>query len=208
MASAMKTIFQLVCTRLQTTKSNLYPIRAAQFFAFFCGLYGGQAFVNVTNEIQPNLGMILAGQIWLKRITGAASSKILAKGQVIGLTRYACEGGLLAEDTGRQIFSQINFGILTILTSDSFSKEEKDLFDEAPTSYDATFTSLKYATKTPDDAFSSIVDPVEYFVGALKSLSESHPGAIVRLIQPVLSSDPKVCTGFENMLKAKGVVLM
>ncbi|KAL3910033.1 MAG: hypothetical protein SGILL_007850, partial [Bacillariaceae sp.] len=208
MGPALGTIFQLVCTRLQSTKSNLYPIRAAQFFALFCGLYGGQAYVDVTNGIQQDLGMMLAGNIWLSKSSGAASSKILAKAQVVGFTRYACETSLVTSDNGRPLLAQVLFAVLSILSSESFSRAEKDILEEVPMSYDATFSSLKYATKIPDDPFLSIADPVEYFLVALKALSESHPGVIAPLLSPILGSDPKLATGFENMLKSKGISLV
>ena len=208
MVPNMVTIFQLVCTRLQGTKSNLYPIRTAQFFALFCGLYGGQAFVDVTDKVQPGLGMMLVGQIWLNKFSGAASTKLLAKAQVVGLTRYACDASLLESDTGRQLLPQVILAVLTILCSETLSREEKDIAEQTPSSYDATFSSLKYATKIPDDPFLSIADPVGYFLEALKTLSQSRPGVIIPLIQPLLSADAKLSVSFENMLQTNGITLV
>ncbi|KAL3924145.1 MAG: hypothetical protein SGILL_001225 [Bacillariaceae sp.] len=199
-------IFKLILMKLQAKKkSNLYPIRAAQFFGLFNGLYGGQAFTDVLESIQQGLALQVAGNLWLPRSQNAANSKLQAKIMVIGLTRYACENGFLADETTKQVFGQVALAIVTILTSERFLRTEKDLPEEAPMVYDATFSLLKYASKAPTDPFAAIVDPVAYSLNTIKALSESNPGTIVPIMSAAFSDDEKLGPAFASMMQAKGV---
>jgi CAS/CSE protein, C-terminus len=202
----LKTVFLVVLTRLRSTKSNLYPIRAVQYFALFCGLYGGQSFAGYLNEIQPNLHLQIAGMVWAPKALGASSSRILAKSQVIGLSKYIFDAPLLNDDPGKQVFGQCVLAIVSILLSSSFSREEKDISDEGAMVYDATFSSLKYATKVPEDPFPSIADPASTFVIGLKTISEQYPGVVTPLLRP-LAEDEKIATGFQSLLQSHQVNL-
>jgi len=210
MQQYLLTVFQIIMTTMQNRrKSNLYPIRTAQFLALFNGLYGGQTFVNVLNQISPGVYMTLLGQVWLPKLQGASSSKVLAKTQVIGLTRFLCDvPKLLEDDNGKQVSAQVILGIVTVLASPTFTKEAKDLPEETPMVYDATFSQLRYAVKIPDDPFSNVNDPVEFFLTSLGTLNTSHPGLLSPIIQQGLSSDPKLATSFQTMCQAKGVNLL
>ncbi|KAG7357222.1 Cse1 family protein [Nitzschia inconspicua] len=207
MKGALKTVFVLILTRLRSTKSNLYPIRSVQYFALFCGLYGGETFAALLNEIQPNLHYQVAEGVWVPKVSGASSSKILAKAQVIGLSRFAFDLPLLNDDQGQRVFAKCILAIASVLLSPTFTKEEKDLPDEAPMVYDATYSSLKYATRTPDDPFSSIIDPIDYFLTGIKTVADQFPGVVGLLMQQAFGADVKMASGFQSLLQSKGVNL-
>ncbi|KAG7360691.1 Cse1 family protein [Nitzschia inconspicua] len=207
MKGALKTVFVLILTRLRSTKSNLYPIRSVQYFALFCGLYGGETFAALLNEIQPNLHFQIAEGVWVPKVSGASSSKILAKAQVIGLSRFAFDLPLLNDDQGQRVFAKCILAIASVLLSPTFTKEEKDLPDEAPMVYDATYSSLKYATRTPDDPFSSIIDPIDYFLTGIKTAADQFPGVVGLLMQQAFGADVKMASGFQSLLQSKGVNL-
>jgi exportin-2 (importin alpha re-exporter) len=203
------TVLQLILTRLQGTKSNLYPIRSSQYFALFCGLYGGQKFVELLNKMQRGLALMLLANSWLPKLQGASSNKLQAKIQVIGLTRFLSDAaGLLNDDNGKQVVAQVVLGIVSVLTSSSFTKEEKDLPEETVMVYDATFSQLRYAQKVPDDPFGNIGDPADFFLGSLKTMGATHPGVLGPVIQAGLGSDPKLATSFQSMCAAKGIQLL
>lgn len=208
-APHLGTIFQLVLTRLQGTKSNLYPIRFSQFMGLFSALYGGQILSDNLDKIQPNIILMLLQQIWLPKVKGCASKRMQAKYQIIGLTKLLSDLStkLLGDDQGKSLFGQVVVAIVTVLVSPSFSKEEKDIPDEAPMVYDATFSQLKYAQQLPDDAFKSVADPLDFFLAALKNISTSRPGVLPQLIQQGLSSDLKLASSFQTMCQTKGFSL-
>jgi len=207
MAPYMNTIYQLIMTRLQSTKSNLYPIRFTQFLAQFSGLYGGQALVDGLDAIQPNVTMLLLIQVWLPKVKGCASNKVLAKSQIVGLTKVLGDLStkLLGTAEGKQVFAQIILAVVSVLASPTFSKEEKDLPEETPMVYDATFSRLKYAQQLPNDPFMTVTDPLDFFLAALTNLSASHPGVLAPLIQQGLGNEPKLSEYFQSKCQSKCV---
>mmetsp|Transcript_3279 Transcript_3279/g.7208 ORF Transcript_3279/g.7208 Transcript_3279/m.7208 type:complete len:520 (+) Transcript_3279:2016-3575(+) len=204
------TIFKLILTRLQGTKSNLYPIRFNQFLGLFSGMYGGQCLADYLDKIQPNMVLVLLQQVWLPKVKGSACNKMQAKAQIIGLTKLLCDLSpkLLADNQGKPVFVQLVVAIVSVLTSQTFSKEEKDVLDEAPMVYDATFSQLKYAQQLPDDAFKTVADPLDFFLAALRTLGTSHPGVLPPLIKQGLGTDLKLTASFETMCQTKGFNLV
>ena len=202
----MGTIFQLVLTRLQGTKSNLYPIRFGQFLGLFAAMHGGAFLSDSLDKIQPNIILMLLQRIWLPKVKGCANNKMQAKYQIIGLTKIMSELApkMMANDQGRLVFGQIIAAVVSVLGSPTFSREEKDTPDEAPMVYDATFSQLKYAQQLQDDAVRAIADPMDFFFNALRSISQSSPGALPQLIQQGFSNDIKLQTSFQTMCQSKG----
>jgi exportin-2 (importin alpha re-exporter) len=204
------TIFQLILTRLQSTKSNLYPIRLNQFLALFSGMYGGQLLVDALDKIQPGMTLMLLSKVWLPKVKGCASNKVQAKYQIIGLTKllHDLSAKLLGgDDQGKLLFGQAVAAVISVLASPSFSSAEKDIPDEAPIVYDATFSQLKYAQQLPDDAFKTMADPLDFFVDALKSIMSSRPGVVPQLIQHALKDDLKLTSSFQTMCQTKSLSL-
>lgn len=202
-----KQVFNMILIRLNGIKSNRFPLLVARYFGLFSGLYGGQVFIGTLNSIQPRLGKDVTSNVWLRHLLNAANSKLAVKTQVIGLTRVLCEGPLLGDDDGKLGWAQALHGIVALLASPSFTKEEKDLSEEVSVEYDATFSQLKFARKVPEDPFETVVDPLEFFLNSLKGLSSRHPGILLPLIQQELGSDPKLFVTFSNMCEMKGIRL-
>jgi exportin-2 (importin alpha re-exporter) len=202
-----KQFFNMILIRLNGMKSKRFPLLVAQYFGLFAGIYGGQAFIATLDSIQPGIGKDVTVNIWLRHLLNAANSKLAAKTQVIGLARVLCEGPLLGDDNGKLGWAQILHGVVTLLASPSFSKEEKDLSEEVSVEYDATFSQLKFARKVPDDPFVTVADPLEFFVNSLKGVSSMHPGILLPVIQQGLSGDPKLAATFSNMCESKGIIL-
>jgi exportin-2 (importin alpha re-exporter) len=205
----LKTIFQLMLTKLQQGKSNRYPVLATQYFALFAGLYGGQAFFDYLNQISPAVALHFLAQVWIPKAKNATQNRIEAKTQVVGLTRLLCDASaLLADDNGKQIWAQTFAVVVSILTSNTFSAGAID--DEEPEieiAYDATFSQLSLATKKADDPFASVADPVEAFTKSVEKLSASQPGVLEPIIQLGLSSDPKLSSDFQSLCQKTGVQL-
>ena len=206
----LKTIFTLILTRLQHTKSNLYPIRFGQFMGLISGLYGGQFLADTLDTIQPNIIFMLLEQIWLPKLKGCASSKLRAKYQILGLSQLLNDLStkMLGDSKGKTLFGQTVVAIISVINSPSFSKEEKDISDEAPMVYDATFSQLRYAQQLPDDAFKDVADPSDSFFGVLKNVSTANPGVLPPLIQQGLSNDLELTSSFQAMCQAKGFGLV
>lgn len=202
-----KEIFHMILIRLNGTKSNRFPLLVVQFFGLFSGLYGGLAYFEILDKIQPGVGKNVLLNVWLRHLLNAASSKVAAKAQIVGLTRILCEGPLLGDDSGKQVWAQALHGVVALLASPTLTKEEKDRSEEVSVAYDATFSQLKYAQKVPGDPFVTVADPLELLLSSLKRLSTSHPGVLVPIIQQGLGSDPKLASAFSVMCESRGIQL-
>lgn len=203
------TIFRLVLTKLQTSKGQKYAPLAISFFAVFTGIYGGQAFLDCMNEIQPGIGLILLVQVWVPKLNLVTHNKVEAKIHVIGLSRLLCETpALLDDENAKQIWAQTFKGAVVILTTQSFTSQDIEE-DEADTEigYDATFTKLSLAAKKPDDPFESVANPVAAFTQALQTLSAQRPGVLGPIIQTSLNDDPKLLSGFQGMVQQLGATI-
>ena len=206
MMPSVPTIFQIILTKLSTTKAQKYPPLVVSYFALFTGLFGGKAFLDVTNRIQPGVGLTLLAQVWVPKLKTVMHNKIECKTQVIGLSRLLCDTPTLLEDSnGQQIWAQTFKGVVGILTSQSFTSRdiEEDEAD-ADIGYDATFSRLSLAAKKPDDPFANVVDPVSVFTQSVQTLSSQRPGVLGPIIQGSLSDDPKLAAGFQTMVQQAG----
>eukprot|EP00529_Nitzschia_sp_RCC80_P005611 CAMPEP_0113490560 /NCGR_PEP_ID=MMETSP0014_2-20120614/27110_1 /TAXON_ID=2857 /ORGANISM="Nitzschia sp." /LENGTH=976 /DNA_ID=CAMNT_0000384337 /DNA_START=77 /DNA_END=3007 /DNA_ORIENTATION=+ /assembly_acc=CAM_ASM_000159 len=207
----INTIFALIMTKLSGKKSNRYPILSSQYFALFCGLHGGQAFVNALNSIQPGVAFNLIGGVWASKVTGAAANKVLAKAQLVGGGRLLSEvPDFLSSNAGKQAWGKVFVGLITLATSSTFSSTvELSTVDEedTPLSYDAGFNQLRYAKKVPNDAFQNIPDPLATLGGSLTQTSQTHPGVLPALIQESLGSNQELSAAFGNFCESRGVRL-
>eukprot|EP00934_Nitzschia_sp_Nitz4_P009244 Nitzschia sp. Nitz4//scaffold21_size171442//24428//27509//NITZ4_002145-RA/size171442-processed-gene-0.41-mRNA-1//-1//CDS//3329542363//9234//frame0 len=204
----MKTIFNLIMRKLSSAKPNSkYPPLAISYFALFAGLFGGPTLLGKLNEIQSGVGVMILSQVWIPKISLATHDKQSAKTQVVGLTRVLCDTPeFLADDNGKQIWSQGFKGIVSVLSSQAFSSQSAvDLDDtEVEIGYDATYSQLRLAYRKPDDPFATIADPTKSFTSALESLSAQRPGVLGPIIQLSLGDDPKLAGGFQSMVQATG----
>jgi exportin-2 (importin alpha re-exporter) len=83
----------------------------------FAGLFGGKAFLDVTNRIQPGVGLTLLAQVLVPKLKTVMQNKIECKIQVVGLSRLLCDTpALLQDNNGQQIWAQTFKGVVGILT--------------------------------------------------------------------------------------------
>jgi exportin-2 (importin alpha re-exporter) len=206
MMPSVPTIFQIILTKLSTTKTQKYPPLVVSYLALFAGLFGGKAFLDITNRIQPGVGLTLLSQVWVPKLKAVMQNQIECKIQVVGLSRLLCDTPALLEDSnGQQIWAQTFKGVVGILTSQSFTARDiEDDEADADIGYDATFSRLSLAAKKPDDPFVNVTDPVSVFTQAVQTLSSQRPGVLGAIIQSSLSDDPKLAAGFQTMVQQAG----
>jgi exportin-2 (importin alpha re-exporter) len=212
MGPRLGTIFQLILTKLMSSKTPKYTRLVTQFFGLFVGKYGAQVFFDKANAMQPGLAVTLLVQVWNPRILkDPPVQRMEAKVQVIGLTKLLCETpALLADANGQAIWAQTLAGVVTVLTSASFKSTGTDAdFDDdvLDTQYDAQFSKLANAGAKVEDLFPEVTDPAANFVQSLHRLSLSQPGQLMPLIQQGLSADPKLIAGLESLFTLAGVRL-
>jgi exportin-2 (importin alpha re-exporter) len=212
MEPKLGTIFQLILTKLMSSKTPKYTRLVTQFFALFVGKYGAQVFFDSVNVMQNGLGVTLLAQVWTPQLLkDPPVQRMEAKVQVIGLTKLLCETpALLADTNGQGIWAQTLGGLVTVLTSASFkaTTTDADIDDDVlETQYDAQYSKLASTGAKVEDFFPEVPDPSANFVHSLHRLLASQPGVLMPLIQQGLSTDPKLLAGLESLFQHAGVRL-
>lgn len=208
----LKTLFQIMLTRLQQGKTARYVRLVTQYFALFIGKYSAQMFLDLLNEVQPGLALMLTVQVWIPRIQSDLPQRLEAKTHVVGLTKLLCETPALLEDAnGQQIWCQALAGVMKIMSSPecNFSSNRGDDDDfEVQIGYDAAYSRLHFASRPATDPFADIENPSVYLAKSLHTLCASQPGRIPPLINQGLQSDPKLSSSLMSLVQNAGLSLV
>lgn len=202
----LPTIFSLLFTRLQTSKTPRYIQLVTTFFALFVGKYGAQVFFDRTNGIQAGIGAMILVHVWAPRLKNEPPvQRIEAKIHVVGVTKLLCEyPALLSSDDGLHAWTESLTGLITLITSpkykDSIATKMIDVTD-IETGYDAQFSRLLQATKTIEDPFVEIADPNIFVAQSLHATLMSNSA----LLMPLLQRDPKLELGLQSIFEHAGL---
>jgi exportin-2 (importin alpha re-exporter) len=208
MESRIDSIFQLLFTRLQASKTPRYTQLVTTFFALFVGKYGAEVFFDRTNSIQAGVGVMLLAHVWAPCLkTDPPVQKMEAKVQVVGVTKLLCESpALFADANGQKAWADTLAGLVTLLTSSTFNTATVTNVDDEPeieTGYDAQFSRLLHASKAVEDPFPEVADPSAHFVQSLHGLLSTNAG----LLLPMISADQKLASGLDFMFQHAGLQL-
>lgn len=214
MDTPLGTIFTLLLTRLQASKSPRYTQLLTTFFALFAGKYGAQVFFDRVNAIQQGMGVMILLHVWAPRLkTDPPVQRMEAKIQVVGVTKLLCEcPALLADVSGQQAWAQALAGVVTLLTSPTFKTVAAAVtnVDDEPdmdAGYDAQYSRLVQASKAVEDPFPDIADSAALFVQSLYRLLSANASQLLPLIQQGLSPEPKLAAGLDFMFQQAGLTL-
>lgn len=204
-------VFGILFRRLQSGKTVRFVRLVTNFFALFVGKFGSQAFFDQLNSMQPGMGLMIMGQVWLPRLKSDPPIRLDAKMHVVALTKLSCETtALLSDNAAKEFWGQTVATIVFLLTSPDAMMGQSASDDgavEVEITSDSAFSSLHFARKPVEDSFAEVTDPAKSFVQALAALSTSHPGQLQPIIQVAIAGDPKLATGLQNMLHSAGVSL-
>lgn len=204
----LKTLAQILLTRLKNGKTVRYTRLITEFFATFTVKFGSQAFIDQFNSVQPGLAYMLILQVWLPRLHSDSPVRLEAKTQVIALTKLLSDSPeLLAGENANKIWAQILAVALLILTAPdtNFTGRIND-GDDIPVEigYDATYSRLAFASKPLLDPFPEIADPSLFFAQSLHTLGSSQPGKIPALV----NRNPKVTATLSTQMQKAGFALV
>ena len=206
------TIFSLLFTRLQTSKTPRYIQLVTTFFALFVGKYGAQVFFDRTSVIQAGIGRMILIHVWAPRLKDEPPvQSIEAKIHVVGVTRLLCEcPTLLSDDNGLKAWMESLVGLISLVTSPKFKDSSATkLIDTADieTGYDAQYSRLLQATKNIEDPFAEIPDPSMFFAQSLHTTLMNNSTVLLPLLQQGFSIDPKLQSGLESIFQLAGLSL-
>jgi len=208
----LRDLMQLLLMRLQQGKTARYVRICTQFFALFVGLYGAQAYFDLLNSVQPGLGLMLLGQVWLPRLPTDLPLRIDAKVMVIGLTRLVCETPDLVDDSnGKKIWAEMVCQTMVILSSPDaqlgISSNQVDDDLEGEIVYDAAYSRLHFAARSVHDPFPDVKDCGLNFAQALQNLCASQPGKYTSVLAERLN-DQKLAASLASLCRNAGVQLV
>jgi len=198
-----KEIFRILLMRLQQGKTTRYVRLMTGYLAQFIGQFGSETLFSIFNEMQPNLHIMILGQVWIPRLATDPPVRMEAKTQVIAMTKILCETpSLLNDSVGQQIWLEALKAVTKILSSEEshWGTTSDEVDQDAEISYDPTFSRLHFASRPPLDPFSGIQNPAKTFVTSLGQARASNAAVVQSLMQQGQQSDPKTFTTLDHLM--------
>eukprot|EP00624_Nannochloropsis_granulata_P000776 evm.model.NODE_13239_length_6809_cov_22.316198.1 len=170
-------IFELILTRLQTSKSPRTIRLTLLFFGFYTGKFSPAAWTRLLESLQPGMTKMVLIQVWLPNVQMAAiAGGMEAKACVVGLTRVLCEyRELLGSAEGLEIWGGVLNGVLMMAApevgkEDGLGKgkrgggeeevDEEDAWEKQQAvqevSGEAVFSKLHFASAGEEDYFPQV----------------------------------------------------
>lgn len=204
-ASFTPEVFRILMMRLQTRMNGrmgiLYVKELLYAMAVFIGKNGPTPMFESLENLQPGMGVMLLEQVWLTnatKVTGSIERKAIS----IALTRMLCESSQIKTNEAKWI--QVLSTILHLFEEKETLTQTKDaddaLLELEETGYEAGFSKLCYACNQESDLLPDFPAPKVYLVQSLATLSGSHPGQYLKLVQQQL--DPALRTTLESYFSA------
>ncbi len=206
------TIFSLLFTRLQNSKTPRYTQLVTTFFALFIGKYGAQVFFDRTNFIQAGIGTMTVVHVWAPRLKQEPPvQRIEAKIHVVGMTKLLCEcPALLSDANGQKAWVESLIGLMSLVTSPKYKDSIATKLmgePEIEAGYDAQYSRLVQATKNVEDPFVEISDPNLFFAQSLHATVMNNSTVLMPLLQHGFEDDPKLKSGLEYIFHSAGLAL-
>jgi exportin-2 (importin alpha re-exporter) len=214
------TVFQILLVRLQgSTKAPRYKKLVTTYFALFVGKYGPQVFVERLEGVQPGLAVMVLEQVWIPRLVTEPPihAWVETKVHVVGLTKLLFESPVFR---GRhQAWIDTLTGVVALLTSPvwlagtncaagaSLGYEMDGDDAELENGYDAQFSKLTFASRTPEDFFPEAPKALRAFCLSLYQALES-PSPILHLVQTTVNADRDMYGKLKKMMKKEGLKLV
>lgn len=176
----MGTIWGLLLTRLQNSRTAKYSRSFAVFFSLLICKHGVSMVVDSLNAVQPNLFAQLVEAVWLLNLNGLSGATERKLAAVAGLKLLTEWPPLtLAAPT-----SQLWVHTLERVLAQLDGEEEDDggaaelEAEPAESGYSAAYARLGNAAKAESDPLPEVKDVKAYVAQALATASRAAPGAL------------------------------
>mmetsp|Transcript_23877 Transcript_23877/g.39266 ORF Transcript_23877/g.39266 Transcript_23877/m.39266 type:complete len:210 (+) Transcript_23877:376-1005(+) len=190
----MHTILQILVIRLQNKKTQKYVKSFIVCLSVFIVKYGASILLKHLDTIQPGLLRMLLEAVWLKevqKVTGQLDRKVVS----VAMTRLLTETPEFWAEPYFSIWGQVLKATIDLLehreetATPNDDEALLDDYDEAPGGYTAAFSQLQFAPRPQIDPVPNITDPKHYLAAFLSTISSSHPGQLIPLIQQSLPAE-------------------
>jgi exportin-2 (importin alpha re-exporter) len=170
-------LFELILTRLQTSKSPRTIRLTLLFFGFYTGKFSPAAWSRLLESLQGGMTKLVLTQAWLPNVQMAAiAGGMEAKACVVGLTRVMCEyRELVGSAEGLEIWGGVLKGVVTMAAPEAWKEDgfgvggkrageeemdEEDAWEKQQAvqevSGEAVFSKLHFASAGEEDYFPQV----------------------------------------------------
>jgi hypothetical protein len=175
LAESLPIVFQLLCQRLATLKTNKFVREFVVTTSTFVCLHGADTVLELFNGVQPNCWVALLEQFWLPGLALVKGTES-RKSCVVALTKFACESVALSDPSQQPLWNKIVASTVALLESGSGDVTEGDDFGLEEMSGHTAFSRLTNVAKLQHDPIPHIVDACQYFATSMSTFSQASPG--------------------------------
>lgn len=184
-------VFQLLFTRLTTSKTTKFVKHLLVFFCLFAFKYGAKTLVDVINSLQPNLFSMVVDKLFLpelQRVSGTMDRKICA----VGITCILCDYPDIMTTDLSLVWAPLVKALIRLfeLPEDESIPDDEHFIevDDTP-GYQSTYVRLVYGGRKEDDPFDGqIPDAKIHFARSLSTLSARHAGVLPAVLAKELDA--------------------
>jgi exportin-2 (importin alpha re-exporter) len=167
--SALPTVFTLLFSRLQTSRTTKFVRGFITFLAVFIVKHSPAVVAGAMDTVQPGIFMMLVQQVWLPNmglVDGTDEEKVV----LVASTKCLCEFPAMQQST--EVWTQLRDATVKHVEgkSDGGGAGGGDCdegFDEEMQGYSAAYAKLANASKTERPVLAEITDPKQYLEASL-----------------------------------------
>eukprot|EP01114_Cavostelium_apophysatum_P013267 TRINITY_DN3173_c0_g1_i1.p1 TRINITY_DN3173_c0_g1~~TRINITY_DN3173_c0_g1_i1.p1 ORF type:complete len:974 (+),score=292.68 TRINITY_DN3173_c0_g1_i1:302-3223(+) len=180
----MKTIFTIVFSRLQTSKTTKFIKGFLVFMSFFIGKHGATFVMEQIDTVQQDLFAMILGSLWISNIQ-KVNGPIERKMACVAMARLLGETPRMMQPPYLPFWPQLLSAFISV--SEGHEDETEAVADggdadDIDIHGHATFSQLTLAAKEEQDPFKDI-NPRVLLAQNLARLSRENPGKILPMVQ-------------------------
>jgi len=159
--------------------------------------------VDNVNKLQPGIFSMVLSSLWIPNIHGI-SGVIEKKAVAVGSTKLLCEyPALLSTPATLSVWAELLEGLVKLFAGAEVNAPTAD-YEEAEDDsvYNSGFSTLRYATKSQTDYFSTIADAQQYFAVSYQNLCQGS--AATTLLPVVCNLSPQTLIALKSIFAHYG----
>ncbi|KAI3438113.1 hypothetical protein D9Q98_000554 [Chlorella vulgaris] len=193
-AQYMPTIWQLLFSRLQSSRTSKFTRSLLLFLALFVCKQGAQTVADSIEGVQPGLTLMILQTVWLPTlpsISGSHEEKLVA----VATARMLSGTSQLAAPQAAELAGQLLAALVTSLEggaaagAEGGAEEAGEEEDYAAGGYSAAYAKLHNARKPDRDPLPDVADAKLALAEALGKMAAAQPGRVPQLVQAALPAE-------------------
>ncbi|KAK9798958.1 hypothetical protein WJX73_010520 [Symbiochloris irregularis] len=191
----LPTIWQLLFTRLQSSKTAKFARAFIIFLSFFITQQGAESVAKSVEGVQKGLFLLVMQSIWLPSmatVSGQHEEKLVA----VATTKLLCECPVLQTADTAPLWGSLLQGLLEYIgqrvqgsAAEAASADDAGEAEEGLTGYTSSYARLGNAAKTDPDPVPGVQDVKGFLATSLAKFAQGRQGQLPGLLQTHLKPD-------------------